>query len=233
MLTVILQARMGSSRLPGKALMEIKGKTMTQWCIERICKTEMIQFMGQLVVALPEGASNDRLHDHIREITKDIPKPLVHVFRGSEEDVLGRFYEAAEFHDATTIIRITGDCPLIDPVEITNCLGMYSFSGKDFVTNRPGYPDGFDVQIFDRWVLQRVHENATRPEDREHVCTYMTEGNGFSVFKIVPEVPYPKQLEFSVDTRDDLERVRDVVRHYGEDFGVVDVPYYCEKEGIA
>ena len=167
--SVIIQARRGSTRLPGKILYSVKDKTLLEFGIERIKKAKLV---NQIIVAT---TTLDR-DDVIEDIAK---KCGVEVFRGSEEDVLARYYYAARYNNVQTVIRITSDCPLIDPNIIDLAINEYERTQCDILTNVPNngekltYPRGMDVEIFSMKLLEDAFFNAEKKYEREHVTPYL------------------------------------------------------------
>ena len=140
-IVVIIQARMGSTRLPGKILLDVEGKTVLERVVER---TRLAKTIGRVVVAIPDDASND-------ELAKFCEDKGIEFFRGSESDVLDRYYQAAKSVHAAHVARITSDCPLIDPKVIDHVANEYRRRGSQYISNgrmESTYPDGLDVEIF-------------------------------------------------------------------------------------
>ena len=156
---------MGSTRLPGKVLKTIADLTMLEIHLNRVLKAERVD---QVVLA-----TTDLTHDD--GIAKIGEKMGLMVYRGSESDVLDRYYQAAKTAGADTIVRVTSDCPLIDPALIDFMINAHIDNKKDFTSNVVfrTYPDGMDVEIFDFTVLKRAWEESTTKADREHVTHYM------------------------------------------------------------
>ena len=165
MLGIIIQARVGSARLPKKVLKPILGKTAIEREIERIKKTRSCQ---KIVLAIPDGKKDDILE----KIGK---KARVLVYRGSENDVLDRFYHAAKIFGLKDIVRITGDCPLFDWQICDEAIGFYLQNKYDYVSNvqPPTFPDGLDVEVFSFKALENAFQNAKLKSEREHVTSYI------------------------------------------------------------
>jgi spore coat polysaccharide biosynthesis protein SpsF len=163
----IVEARMKSSRLPGKVLKPILGKPMLEHLVERIGRAEHID---DIVVATTESVSDDP----IETLTQDMH---IGCFRGSEEDVLDRVLKAAQYYSADVIVEITGDCPLIEPTKIDQMLISYQHMKYDFMANRldGSYPPGLGLRVFWRKTLERVAHLTQDPVDREHVTLYVWE----------------------------------------------------------
>lgn len=161
----IIQARMGSTRLPGKVLLPLGDKPAIIHVAERAA---MIDSVDDVVVATGEGADNDPLVELCAD--RGIP-----VFRGSETDVLDRYYRAAEAFEADVIIRVTGDCPLLDPRESSRVVQGFRTGGGDYAANtiQPTLPDGLDTEVFRRDALVSAWRNAQLPSEREHATLYI------------------------------------------------------------
>ncbi|MDD5680783.1 MAG: glycosyltransferase family protein [Candidatus Omnitrophica bacterium] len=162
----IIQARTGSTRLPRKVLLAIMGKPVLEYVIERVRRAKNIK--GVIV------ATTDSKED--MTITDIAAKLDTEVYRGSEDDVLDRFYQAAKKFDAGHIVRITADCPLIDSAVIDSVVNLYKKSGADYCSNvlEPTFPDGEDVEVFSFNALRDAWKNAGLRSEREHVTPYMT-----------------------------------------------------------
>lgn len=161
----ILQARTGSNRLPGKVLLPLLGKPMLLRQIERVSRSRLID---ELVVA----TSVDRSDDTIAALCS---VNGVACFRGSLQDVLDRYYQAAVLYRADTVVRLTGDCPLADPELIDDVIAFREHGGFEFASNaiEPTFPDGLDAAVFRMTLLKDAWQEATLPSDREHVTMFM------------------------------------------------------------
>lgn len=162
--TAIIEARMTSSRLPGKVMMETCGKPMLQHMIERVKRCGRID---DVIVATTVNSEDD-------DVCRMCDDMGFHYFRGSEEDVLLRVLEAARQYDVDVIVELTGDCPLIDHRHIDHLLEIYESGKYDFVSNctERTFPDGFDIRIFSTKMLEDLSEISKDPADREHVAIY-------------------------------------------------------------
>ncbi len=160
-----IEARMTSSRLPGKVLMPAGGKPMLAILIDRL---KLVPELDEIVVATTTNATDD-------PVAALAAASGVSAFRGSEEDVLGRVSGALVAANAGICVEITGDCPLVDPAIVSSCIGTYRqrADGTRYVANttgpRLGAPHGLDVQVFDAGALHRIAQTTNDPEDREHV----------------------------------------------------------------
>lgn len=168
-IVAIIQARMGSTRLPGKVLKKIVGIPAIEILLARLSRSDLIH---EICVATSHRFEND-------ELCHTIEKLGYRVIRGSETDVLQRFRDAAEATSADIVVRITGDCPIIDPKLVDQVIDMYLGANVDYVSNiePPTFPDGLDVEVFSRRSLEAANFGAQSEFDREHVTPYLRNGN--------------------------------------------------------
>ena len=165
-IVAIIQARMGSTRLPGKMLMKLAGKPVVQQVYERVVA---IQGIEEVILATTTDAKDDLLVDHCQ-------KTGISVFRGSPDDVLDRYYQAAKQESADIVMRVTGDCPFLDPVESGKVLRLFLDDGQcDYASNvdPPFLPDGLDTEVISFAALQRAWQMARDISDREHVTLFI------------------------------------------------------------
>ena len=167
----IIQARMGSTRLPGKVMMTLKNKTVLEHVIERVRQSNWID---EIIIATTTDKKDN-------DIEKEALKCGVKVFRGSEDDVLSRYYYAAKEYGLDIIVRITSDCPLIDSKVLDEVIQFYVDKNYDVVSNagadlsKRTYPRGLDTEVFSFKVLENAFTNAKEPYQREHVTPYIYE----------------------------------------------------------
>ena len=202
---VIIQARMGSTRLPGKVLMEILGKPMLGHIIERV---RMAAGVKSVLVATSDQPADEPVRSFCAG--QGIP-----VFSGSENDVLDRFYRAAIHSGADPVIRITGDCPLADPGVIGRLLELYSSGSYDHVgvatgagaifLERGRFPDGLDAECFSFATLERAWREATLPADREHVTPYIWRNKELFRCGSLPAEGDYSQMRWTVDNACDFD----------------------------
>lgn len=199
--TALIQARMSSTRLPGKVLKEVVGKPMLELLVERIRHAKTL---SDIVIATGDNPANQPIVDVARRL--GCP-----VFIGSEEDVLDRFYSAAKEYAADSIVRITGDCPLHDPRLIDELVRFYLTHHErfDYVSNvdPPTFPDGLDLWVFPFATLEKAWREARLPSEREHVCPYIWKHPElFRIGHLQSPVDY-SALRWSVDDPLDFEFV--------------------------
>lgn len=161
----IVQARMASTRLPGKVMMDIAGRPMLAHVVGRAQRAERLD---EVVVATTERPEDNA-------ICAWGDRAGVRVFRGSEQDVLDRYHATARATNAELIVRVTADCPLLDPGVIDAVVAAYRPGDHDYVSNvePPTYPDGLDTEVFPFAVLDRAWREATLGSEREHVTPYV------------------------------------------------------------
>lgn len=201
----IVQARMGSTRYPGKVMEPIIGYPMIDLLIKRL-KTSRL--LNQIIVATSVASVNDPFVKHLNELKIDC-------FRGSENDVLNRFYLAAEQYKADVVVRITGDCPLVDPKLVDQVISLYLQGGVDYASNiyPPTYPDGLDIEVFSFDALREANVKATADFDREHVTPFLRRENQFRRQNIVNADDH-SSLRWTVDEPEDLVVVKNVFEHF-------------------
>ena len=212
----IIQARMGSTRFPNKVMRAICGTPMIGLLLARLKNSKLID---QIILATSEDSSNDPLVKYVREQGYS-------VFRGSEMDVLDRYYQAAKGAGADLVVRITGDCPLIDPALVDQVISKFLDSGVDYASNinPPTFPDGLDSEVFTFKALETAMCQAKSPEEREHVTPYITESGKFSQANLACETNCSEE-RWTVDEPEDFEVVRKVFEHFNprNDFGWLEV----------
>jgi spore coat polysaccharide biosynthesis protein SpsF len=202
----IIQARMSSSRLPGKVLKVAEGRPLLERMVERVSLAKRVD---EIVVATTVDPSDD-------EIVRFCEAHQIVCFRGNLLDVLDRYYQAACQYHADGIIRLTGDCPFIDPALVDETIAAREKADADFSCNRlpppftRTYPIGLDVEVCTFAALESAWKNASAKNEREHVMPYLYEEPGrFKVVKIDHQPDYGS-LRWTVDTPEDLEFVRAV-----------------------
>lgn len=198
---IVVQARMGSTRLPGKVLKKILNKELLSYQLERL---KRVKLADAIVVATTEAAKDE-------EIVKLTLKEKVSVFRGSEDDVLERTYKAAKEHQADVVVRITGDCPLIDPALVDKVIDYFLTVNPpcDYVSNtlKRTYPRGLDVEVFSFKGLEACYKNAKHPDEKEHVTPYFyRHPKEFALGNVASPLDLSKH-RWTVDTLEDFELV--------------------------
>jgi glutamate-1-semialdehyde aminotransferase/spore coat polysaccharide biosynthesis protein SpsF (cytidylyltransferase family)/predicted dehydrogenase len=213
----IIQARMGSSRLPGKSLADIEGRPMLVRVIERAKRARLVD---RVVVATTTAPVDDVIEKLCREND-------VRCYRGSENDVLDRFYAAARAEKASQIVRITADCPLIDPEVIDRVVKRFQRGDVDYASNAMvrSYPDGLDTEVFSFSALERAWHEARKTSEREHVTPYLRSEKFRTANVENDSTSMYQHYRWTVDELEDLEFIRSVYRafHNKESFGMTDV----------
>ncbi|NPV76154.1 MAG: glycosyltransferase family protein [Anaerolineae bacterium] len=224
----IIQARMNSSRLPGKVLREIAGKPMLGWVIER-CR--LSTRLDEITVATTTDASDDPVEEYCTSQN-------IRVYRGDQFDVLDRYYWAARCFRADVIVRVTADCPLIDPEVIDHTLQSFFDAGVDFAANRlpppfkRTYPIGLDTEVCAFDALERAWKEAMEPYEREHVMPYLYDVEGrFRTLLVNYPIDYG-MVRLTVDTPEDLEFMQQVFARFEPvgSFDWLDVLALLERE---
>ena len=198
----IIQARLGSSRLPLKMMLSLHGKPIIEWVVKRVQKSNLID---ELVVAIPNSEKDDILEMYLNKLG-------VNVYRGSEEDVLERFYLAAKKYNANHIVRICADNPLIDAKSIDDLIEFYKKESPDYAYNHIPknnlYPDGFGAEITSFKNLEFMYNNAIDKKYREHCMSYITDNPKKFIIKTFnpknSNLHHP-ELKFDVDTFEDYK----------------------------
>lgn len=230
-----IEARMSSSRLPGKVLMEIDGKPVLQILIERLKKSKLID---EIIIATTENSADNK----IEELGKKLG---IQTYRGSEEDVLGRVVNAVESADGDIIAEITGDCPLMDHEVADYVIDEYykNYPKYDYVTNT-GYvgneareiPIGMDVRVFSLKDLKNIGELTDDPEDREHVSLYFfrTGKSKYNLHSVRTPEKWKRDYNprICLDTKEDLEVITKIyngLTKEKEDFNLEDILNFLDR----
>ena len=221
----IVQARMGSTRLPGKIMLDLAGKPLLARVIDRIKRSEKY---GKLVIATSTLARDDVVADFCNEIQKSC-------FRGSESDLLDRYYYAAKAFGADVVVRITSDCPLIDPLLIDDVIGafMEKGAGVDYLSNfypEYTYPHGLETEVMGMAALEKAWKEDQNPAWREHVSDYIL--NNPEKFNL-SGIGYSEVLthhRWTVDYLQDFELVSKIYDHFQENvFNWIDILALLEQ----
>ena len=204
---IIVQARLGSSRLPGKVLKEIEGKTMLGWVITRLQNAKQ---PDDIIIATTTSEKDEA-------IVEEAKKYGVKYFRGNEDDVLDRYYQTAKHFGVELIGRVTSDCPLIDPELIDEVLANFlsNFDKYDFCANtlKRTYPRGIGFSFVKFSALEKAWREAKQPYERVHVMPYIREHPGiFSLCSYEKEGKPLNHLRWTVDTEEDLQFVREIFK---------------------
>ena len=201
----IVQARMGSTRLPGKVLVNIAGHPMLWHVVNRVHRAKLVD---DVLVATSESTSDD-------PVVAFCEQAGIPCFRGSEDDVLDRYYQAAKWIGAKVVVRITADCPLLDPDVVDDVVRCYVDGGYDYVSNTspPTFPDGLDTEVFSFETLERAWREAKWQSEREHATPYIRKHPELFRIGNVTYVEDLSSMRWTVDEPQDLEFVRAVYDH--------------------
>lgn len=221
MILAIIQARMGSTRLSGKVLKEISGKPMLWHVYNRVSQAKLVD---KVVVATSVSDSDDEIENYCRREEIDF-------FRGSEADVLDRFYQTAKQFQPDTVVRITADCPLIDAGVIDQIIEKFQTEKADYGTNTIIYtfPDGLDTEVFTFAALKEAWQNARKLTEREHVTPYIRFAERFKKINVSADNKTGSGMRWTVDEPNDLEFVRQIYDLLKEPFDWKDVLAVLEK----
>ena len=205
MVVAIIQARMGSSRLPNKVMLEICGKPVLWHVVNRTSNSRKID---KIIVATSEDSTNDLIREYCAENG-------IECTSGSENDVLDRYYKALEhinIEDDDLVVRITADCPLIDPVIIDKVIERHIGTNSDYTSNciEPTFPDGLDCEVFKAFVLKKAWKEAKLKSEREHVTLYIR--NHPEIFKIESYKGDRNlsDLRWTLDEEEDFKLIKEI-----------------------
>jgi spore coat polysaccharide biosynthesis protein SpsF (cytidylyltransferase family) len=221
MIAALIQARLGSTRLPNKVMMELSGKTVIEQVVGRVAACGAIDEVVVVTTVNPG----------------DLPLIAlcagkgVRVFCGSEEDVLDRYYQAARVLAVDHVVRITADCPLLDPAVIKTVVRAHARGGCDYTSNvmPPTYPDGEDVEVFSFGALEKAWKETRLASEREHVTQYFLKNPGVFTLCNCANSENLSALRWTLDTPEDLEFIRQVYQRLsGGGGGIFGMREVCE-----
>lgn len=218
----IVQARMGSSRLPGKVMANLCSKPVIWHVVERLKLSERV---GAIVVAIPAGAKDDVLFTYLSEIGAE-------VFRGNENDVLSRFFHASRLYPSNAVVRVTADNPLFDPKVLDKTIAYFE-KGNFSYARTGGFPLGVGAEVFAASLLEEARDRASSAYEREHVTPYMyTSQESHGVYDCGKNQGH---IRLTVDTEEDLIFMGKIYGHFFKgvhDFFLDDVLAYLKEENI-
>ena len=207
MYDVIIQARMGSKRLPGKPLMKYQNITPLEVLVNRIRKLNNIT---NIIIATTKLKKDDIFYKYSKKLK-------VKLFRGSNKNVLDRYYSAAKFYKSKKIIRLTSDCPFIDVSTITKMMKIYNSDKYDYISNTyplpTTFPDGSDIEIFNFESLKKNKLEAYLPSDKEHVTKYFWQSKKFKCFRIENKINLSK-YRYTIDIYEDFKLFKSLIQSY-------------------
>lgn len=219
-IVAIIQARLTSTRLSKKIMLDLCGQSLLWHVVERVKQAKLID---SIVLAIPDSSSNDDLGRFVKQYDWN-------VFRGSENDVLSRYYHAAAQFKADVIVRITSDCPLIDPKIIDETIKQHICDGNDYtaVGVEGGFPRGLDVEVFNFKSLEIAYSKAMDRSEREHVTLFIYQNP--QLFKInfieASGARRRPDIRLTVDTEEDLLLIKEIyarLKSYENNFSTEDV----------
>ena len=204
-IVALVQARMGSTRLPNKVMKPIGGIPMIELLLTRLSQAKELD---QIVVATSVDERNQPLVEHARKLGYACEQ-------GSEGDVLDRFVQAARAFHADVVVRITGDCPLVDPELVDEVIRRFKTAGVDYFsnTNPPTYPDGLDIEVCSFNVLEQASQETSKPFDREHVTPYLREHGRFKTASM-QHIEDLSALRWTVDEPADFTVIEKVFQYF-------------------
>ena len=201
----IVQARMGSTRLPGKVMKEIMGVPSIKYLLDRLSRSTKL---NEIIVATSSEKANRPLIEYLEEIGYK-------VFVGSEDNVLERYYLASANYKNHNIIRITGDCPLVDPLLLDKMIDHYVANDADYLSNiwPRSFPKGLDIEIFSYHSLNRAYHETSDKYDLEHVTPYIRESGKFNVANYLNKNDFSNQ-RWTVDWPEDFELIKEIFEYF-------------------
>lgn len=204
----IIQARMGSTRLPNKVMRNINGMPMIELLIKRLRQASLID---EIIVATADKPENQCLLEHLEKIS-------CNYYVGSENDVLDRYYQGAKKFGGDVIIRITGDCPLVDASLVDECINLFLSNKIDYLSNisPPTFPDGLDIEVFSFEALEMAHKEAKTDYDREHVTPYLRNSTYLSRYTLKNSDDLSR-IRWTVDESADLEVIENIFNEFSPD----------------
>ena len=209
---LITQARLGSTRLPGKVLMEVNGTPLLKIHLDRLKKSKNVD---KIIVATTDNAEDNIIEKLATEWGYE-------VFRGSENDVLDRFYQAVKNINPLWVVRVTSDCPLIDPILVDKVIEFTQSNNKDYGSNiiDETFPDGQDVEVFKYAALETAWNSARKESEREHVTPYIRNNSNLRGENIFSSISYKNNIDYSkiritVDESSDFELIKTVITELG------------------
>lgn len=216
----ITQARVSSTRLPAKVLKPLGSATVLDLHIRRVLKSK---YIDKLIVATT-------IEEQSHEIIRIAQQNNVDVYQGSLNDVLDRFYQAALPHNPQYVIRVTSDCPLLDPVYIDDLITRFLSSGCEYAYNgiKPTLPDGLDIEMFTFDALRKSWQIAQKKSEREHVTLHIRESGLFKVHSVEYNTNW-QNLRLTLDTQEDYSLLCHLVDHVGEFSPLKDYIKYIDE----
>lgn len=204
MVGAIVQARMTSTRLPGKVMMEICGRPVIDYLLERLSFCKNLQI---IVLATTTNREDDPVADYVQK--KGIP-----LYRGSEHDVLDRYYQAARQFGVTDIMRITADCPLLDPNICDRLVEAYLHKKVDYIVTAQTFAEGLDGEVFSFKILEKAWKEARLKTEREYVTQYFHNQKQLFKMSILHNERDDSKYRFTVDEKNDFLVVKSILEEF-------------------
>ncbi len=227
---LITQARLGSTRLPGKVLKEIKGESLLQIHLNRLKKCSKV---SKIIVATTIVEADNIIYDKAKEWGYES-------FRGSESDVLDRFYQSVKIEKPDWIVRVTSDCPLIDSNLVDEVISFVQQNDKDYGSNVliENFPDGQDIEVFKFSALEKAWKEAKLLSEREHVTTYIRNNSDFNGGNLFSAINYPCEANFStirmtVDEKKDFDLIEILIDSLGTNKSWIEYTNYIIENDLA
>jgi spore coat polysaccharide biosynthesis protein SpsF (cytidylyltransferase family) len=227
---LITQARTGSTRLPGKVLMEVNNTPLLKIHLDRLSKSKNVD---KIIVATTINEEDD-------EIEKIGKKWGYEVYRGSENDVLDRFYQAVKNIKPNWVVRVTSDCPLIDPLLLDKVIEITKAENKDYGSNviDETFPDGQDVEVFKFSALEKAWNEANKLSEREHVTPFIRNNSDLKSGNLFSSLSYKNNTDYSnirmtVDEQKDFELINKIISDLGSEQSWLYYTEYIIKNDLA
>jgi glutamate-1-semialdehyde 2,1-aminomutase len=206
--SAIIQARMGSTRLPGKVMKKILGYPLIELIVKRLKKSKLLD---EVIVATSNNKENYPLINFLQ-------KKKIKYCCGSENDVLARYYSTATKNKINTIVRITGDCPLVDPKIVDEFVSKFKKTNVDYLSNcNPWtYPDGLDVEVFSYKILKRAHQKAKKKHRQNGgvLISFLRDNKKFKILNIKNPIKNSLKLRLTVDEEVDFKLISNIYNHF-------------------
>lgn len=210
MILAIIQARMGSTRLPNKVMRKVLNKPVIQYLLERVSKSQKID---KIILATSTDCKDDILAEYVRSLGYE-------VFRGSQNDVLERYYKAfkqfSDHKNVTGIVRLTGDCPLLDPTLIDKVITQYIQYNADHISLSEKYAEGLDTEVFKPQLLIDAHQNAKTLPEREHVMLYISNNKAKYNIKKVENNNDDSKYRITIDEIEDFMVFENIILNFAK-----------------
>ena len=216
----IIQARMGSTRLPGKVLLKLEDKTVLEHVVNRVRSSK---YIDDVIVATTIAKED-------LQIVKLCANRGISVYCGSEDDVLDRYYQAAKLFKVDNIARITSDCPVIDPKIIDDVISLHFKECVDYSSNvlKKSYPDGQDIEVFTFAALKEAWENAKLASEREHVTPYLWKNPGIFKHVNLEYIEDLSQKRWTLDNPEDYTFIKIIYKNLYDEHSLFDMDSILE-----